>query len=101
VDMWKEQDAGTYADDNVFHCIPAQYFYDKKIVMVTSGDHQGLVTSGDADTLQISRGSPTGAWQLQSTQTHYNSRGSPTGSWQLQSTQAHSNSRGSPMGGAW
>ena len=66
--MWKEQDAGTYADDNVFHCIPAQYFYDKKIVMVTSGDHQGLVTSGDADTLQISRGLPTGAWQLQATQ---------------------------------
>ena len=38
----KEQHAGTYADDNVFHCIPAQYFHDKKIVMVTSGDHHML-----------------------------------------------------------
>ena len=58
----------------------------------------GLATSGDAGTLQISRGSPTGAWQLQATQAHYNSRGSPTGAWQLQATQAHSNSRGSPTG---
>ena len=32
----KRQYAGTYADDNLYHCMPAQYFHDKKIVMVTS-----------------------------------------------------------------
>ena len=39
----------------------------------------GLATSGDAGTLQISRGSLTGAWQLQATQALSHSRGSPTG----------------------
>jgi alpha-tubulin suppressor-like RCC1 family protein len=38
----KEQHVGTHADDDLYHCIPAQYFHDKKIVMVTSGDHHML-----------------------------------------------------------
>ena len=38
----KKQHAGTYADDNLYHCIPTQYFHDKTIVMVTSGDYHML-----------------------------------------------------------
>jgi len=33
---------GTHADNNLYHCIPAQYFHDKKVVMVTSGDNHML-----------------------------------------------------------
>ena len=33
---------GKHADDDLYHYIPAQYFHDKKVVMVTSGDNHML-----------------------------------------------------------
>ena len=35
----KGHHAGTYVDDDLYHCIPVQHFHDKKIVKVTSGDY--------------------------------------------------------------
>ena len=38
----KGQHAGTYADEDLYHCIPAQHFHNKKIVMVTRSDYHML-----------------------------------------------------------
>ena len=38
----KGHHAGTYVDDDLYHCIPVQHFHDKKIVKVTSGDYHML-----------------------------------------------------------
>jgi len=40
----KRQYVGTYADDDLYHCIPAQHFHDKKIILAASGDHHMLAT---------------------------------------------------------